>query len=135
MRRTLERATIESAFDFAQQEVFELAESMREAAENMPEQLNGAYTEAANSLQVAHDFMTQDEIPIELRDEEVAWREWRGSKIFRPQRRDNVVNFLRAYLTRLPQDNETKRLRKNLELAINVLDSIFFPGMSGKRAA
>ena len=110
MRRTFVRTTIESGFDGAQQEVFELAESMCEAAENMPEQLNGAHTAAADWLQVAHDFMTRDVIPTKLRDEEIVWREWTGSKIFRPQRRDNVVKFLRAYLTRLPHEDETKHL-------------------------
>lgn len=134
MRKRYEKGTIENALEFFRQDVFDLQEEMNNAADNMPEQLNGAHAEAAQLLQVALDFIDNTDVPSELRDVEVAWLEWKG-KIFRPQKRDDVVNFLRAYLDQVPRSEEFKRLKTDLGHAIEALTNVFFPGMSGRRAA
>lgn len=135
MGKVFERATIASAFDLAKQDVYELAESMQEAAEAMPEQLNGTHAEAAIQLEISVGELFRCDPPSDLRDEEVTWLEWRGKKLYRPQRRDNVVNFLRAYRARIPENDNTEELRTVLLRAIERLEDVFFPGMSGRRAA
>jgi hypothetical protein len=134
MRKVLEVATIDNAFEFAQQDVYDLHESMRDSADNMPEQLNTAYANAADNLSIAIDYLLDCGAPTELCNVEVTWKEWRG-KLYRSQLRDNVVNFLRAYLARVPQKKETEKLRSDLQDAIGILVEMFFPGMSGRRAA
>lgn len=134
MRKRLETMTIANAYEFAQQDVFDLNESMREAAENMPEQLNSAHMEAAGRLETALGYIWDCRVPTEFSEVEVTWEEWRG-KIHRPQRRDNVVNFLIEYLAYVPQRGDTEKLRDDLKLTIGLLKNVYFPGMSGRRAA
>jgi hypothetical protein len=86
-------------------------------------------------LDIALDRLYDCEVPAELRDREVAWPEWQAKKLFRPRRRDNVVNFLRAYLANVPQSGENGRLVGALQQAIDMLERVYFPGMSGRRAA
>jgi hypothetical protein len=134
MRRGRETGTIDGALDLARQEVFDLQDSMNDAAENMPEQLNTWHAAAASNLDIALSFMYDCDAPPKLREVEVTWSEWSG-KIFRPQRRDNVVSFLCAYLAYVPENEETKTLRTNLQYAIDMLNGVVFPGMSSRRAA
>jgi hypothetical protein len=135
MRKTFRASTIESELDLARQEICEIADSMREASENMPEQLNGGYSDAAVKLEIALSRLYECDVPAELSDQEVAWPEWQAKKLFRPQRRDNVVSFLRAYLSNVPQSEENRCLVKALQQAIDILERVYFPGMSGRRAA
>ena len=132
MRTRCETATIENAFEFARQDLYELQTEMGDAADNMPEQLNKAYAEAAQLLSVALHYVNHCDVPAELCDVEVTWTEWKG-KIHRPQRRDNIVNFLSAYLKQVPQNDGNEKLRSSLRDAIEVLKNVFFPGMSGRR--
>jgi hypothetical protein len=134
MRKVYDRGTIESALDFVTEDVFELQDEMNGAAENMPEQLSTAHADAAQLLDVALSYMRDCTAPSELSDVEVTWVEWRGKK-FRPQRRDNVVSFLQAYLGQVPQTDSTKKLRSDLQSAIDVLKNVYFPGMGRRRAA
>ena len=134
MRKRFETSTIENELEFARQEVFDLQDEMNNAADNMPEQLNTWHADAAQLLDVALNYVYDCDTPSSLRDVEVTWPEWKG-KIFRPQRRDNVVNFLRAYLAKIPRTDETERLRSDLQSAIEALKNVFFPGMNGRRAA
>jgi hypothetical protein len=129
-----ESATVENAFEFALQDVYDLHADMEQAAENMPEQLNGAHADAAVMLGQALHYMNISDIPESLRDKEVAWWVWTG-KFFRPQKRENVVNFLSAYLSEVSVNKETEKLRSDLGEAIEILNNVFFPGMRGRRAA
>jgi hypothetical protein len=134
MRQERETATIENAFEFAVQDVYDLYADMEQAAENMPEQLSGAHAHAAVMLDMARSYMNSYDIPEILRDKEVTWWIWTG-KFYRPQKRENVVNFLNAYLLEVPISEETEKLRSDLGEAIEILSNVFFPGMRGRRAA
>lgn len=134
MRRTLETLTIANAYDLAQQEVYSLHDSMRESAENMPEQLSLAHANAADKLETALGSMYDCRVPTEFSELKITWEEWQG-KIHRPQRRDNIVNFLVAYLARVPRRHDTEKLRTALQETIDALNNVYFPGMSGRRAA
>lgn len=134
MRKRYETGTIENIFEFARQEVFDLQDEMENAADNMPEQLGRAHANAAQLLGVALSSIYDCDVPSYLCDVEVRWEEWKGT-IYRPQKRDNVVNFLRAYLAQVPQSDRTEKLRADLQYTIDALENVFFPGMSGRRAA
>lgn len=134
MRKVIETSTIDGALEFAKQDVYDLQNEMSDAADAMPEQLSAAHAEAAQLLDVATSFLSSCDTPSYLGDTKVTWAEWRG-KIYRPQRRENVVNFLRAYLAHVPETDETEKLRDDLDGAITVLERVFFPGMRGRRAA
>lgn len=134
MRKQLESLTIGNQIDFALTELFDLQDEMQSAAENMPEQLSGAHAQAATSLELAWSGLSDCGVPDDLSEEEVTWTKWVG-KIHRPQRRDNVVSYLCAYLARVPKNDNTEKLRADLEYIIDTLRGVFFPGMSGRRAA
>jgi len=134
MRKAYETNSIESEFEFAKQDVYDLQEEMSASADNMPEQLGTAHAEAARLLDTAWSFLLDCDVPSDLRDKEVVWQEWKGN-IHRPQRRDNVVNFLYAYLSQIRAVYQTAKLREDLRFAIDILSDVYFPGMRGKRAA
>ncbi len=126
-------------------QVYELAEEMREAFEDTPEVFQSTTgkprEEAADDLERANDILMGFDLPEHLRDEEIVWMEMRAGKtrrLFRRVRRDNVVRCLRACVARLSavsQDDDITERRKELQRVIDLLDAVFFPGMTGRRAA
>jgi hypothetical protein len=146
MTKRKNRVMLSSAIDECQQEVHELSEEMREAFEGTPEVFQDTAgrprEEAADRLEVAYDFLRScDGIPEALRNEEVEWIEMRAGtngKIFRPARRDNVVRCLQSCVWLLSaawQNDETTKLKTDWQHAIDILRTVYFPGMTARRAA
>ena len=139
------KAILSNAIEECDQEINELSEEMRGAFEGTPEVFQDTAgrprEEAADRLEVAHDFLSGSDIPRSLRDEQVEWHEMRAGrngKIFRPARRDNVVRCLEAcvrLLTMRPETEEITKLKTNWQYAIDVLRAVYFPGMTARRAA
>ena len=140
------KVTLSSAIDECEQEVYQLSEEMHEAFEGTPEVFQDTAgrprEEAADRLQVAYDFLLgSGDLPKGLRNEEVQWTEMLAGtdgKIFRPARRDNVVRCLQAcvsLLATVPETDETTKLKTNWQHAIDILRTVYFPGMTARRAA
>jgi len=81
----------------------------------------------------------EPDMPEPLRDDkhQVVWIEMvrgKDGNLFRPARRDNAVRCLLtcvAYLSTLPDHDDTDKLKCELQHAINILDAVDLPGMSG----
>ncbi len=54
----------------------------------------------------------------------------KDGRIFRPARRNNIVNSLKAclaYISKYPEAKRLKSAKQTLEITIHNLESIFFP--------
>jgi hypothetical protein len=139
------RSTLKYAIEEGGYQLSELSDEMREAFEGTPEVFQGTTGRprevAADNLEVAYDLLLGCNVPEELRDEDVEWIELRAGKnrrLYRPARRDNVVSCLRACIAQLAtvsQDDEISKLKNELQTVVDILDAVFFPGMTGRRAA
>jgi len=139
MRKTWSRDTFAHAIGEAFSEVLLLSEEMREAFDGTPESLKqsrlGQRRETAAKLLEQYE----PDMPKPLRDDkhQVLWIEMvrgKDGNLFRPARRDNAVRRLLtcvAYLSTLPGRDDTDKLKTELQHAINILDAVDFPGMSG----
>jgi len=139
MRKIWSRDTLAHAISETFSEVLLLSEEMREAFDGTPESLK--QSRLGRRRQAAANLLEQyePEMPIPLRDDkhQVVWIEMvrgKDGNLFRPARRDNAVRCLLtcvAYLSSLPDRDDTDKLKFQLQNAINILDSVDFPGMSG----
>jgi hypothetical protein len=60
----------------------------------------------------------------------------KDGRIFRPGRRNNIINCLKgylAYVSEYPETEQLKSAKQPLEITIHNLESIFFPGMTGRQ--
>jgi len=139
MRKIWSRDTLAHAISETFSEVLLLSEEMREAFDGTPGSLK--QSRLGRRRQAAANLLEQyePEMPIPLRDDkhQVVWIEMvrgKDGNPFRPARRDNAVRCLLtcvAYLSSLPDRDDTDKLKFQLQNAINILDSVDFPGMSG----
>lgn len=137
MRKTWSTDTLAHAISEAFSEIFSLSEEMREAFDGTPESLK--QSRLGRRREAAADLLEQYEpdVPAPLREHQVAWIEMRrgkDGKLFRPARRDNAVRCLLAcvaYLLTMPDNGDTSKLKSELQNAVDVLDTVDFPGMSG----
>ncbi|MGO3927364.1 hypothetical protein [Rhodopseudomonas pseudopalustris] len=116
-----------------------LGGEMREAYEGTPDSLKDS---AGRSRELAADILedvTSPFVPVTLKDEAIIWIEKRPSpsrKLFRPARRDNATSALRACISFLSKikspDEATILFREQLERDVEMFDSVFFPGMTGR---
>jgi hypothetical protein len=122
------------AIEEAYYELSVLGEEMREAYEGTPDSLKES---AGRSRELAADMLedaTAPFVPKAIENQSITWIELRGSpsrKLFRPARRDNATNALKACLAFLAKldapDEYTIRLRDQLNLDVEVFDSVFSP--------
>lgn len=140
MRKSKNGNQLSDAISDAYSEISNLAEEMREAFDNTPEQFKDnsgrSREEAADWLEV----VLEPTLPRELirGDHWIEWPEMvrgKDGRLFRPARRNNAVNCLSAclaYISRFPETDELKAAKQNLEITIHNLKSITFPGMTGR---
>jgi hypothetical protein len=140
MRKGTNENKLSDAITEAYFEISALAEEMQEAFNNTPEQFKEnsgrSREEAAHWLEA----VLEPQLPAELAGDShwVKWPEMVAGKdrrIFRPARRNNIVNCLRsclAYISKFPETDELKSAKQSLEITIHNLESIFFPGMTGR---
>jgi hypothetical protein len=140
MRKSTSENKLCDAITDAYQEISTLAEEMQEAFEATPEQFKE--NSGRSREQAAHwlEAVLEPRLPPDFCSD-VHWVKWRemvagkDGRIFRPARRNNVVNCLRAclaYITKFPETEELKSAKQSLEITIHNLESIFFPGMTGR---
>lgn len=145
MKKVWCETNLSDAIGECQREISELADDMRNAFECTPEVFKDTTglprEEAADDLEIASDMLSEYDIPTALKNEEVYWWEMRAGRdgrLFRPARRDNVVRCLQACVSRLlkePQEAEIVDVISKWRAAINWLEAVYFPGMTGQRAA
>ena len=140
MRKSRNEKQLSDAISDAYLEISNLAEEMREAFDNTPEQFKD---NSGRSREEAADWLEavlEPRLPQELNrgDHWIEWPEMargKDGRLFRPARRDNVVNCLNAclaYISRFPETDELKMAKHHLETTIHNLKSITFPGMTGR---
>jgi hypothetical protein len=127
------------AIEEAYYELSVLGAEMREAYEGTLETLKDS---TGQSRELAADLLedvTAPFVPAAIENKSITWVERRASpsaKLFRPARRDNATSVLRsclAFLAKLKAPDEaTIRLREELKADVEIFDSVFFPGMTGR---
>jgi hypothetical protein len=140
MLKSANENTLSDAISEAYFEISTLAEEMQDAFDNTPEQFKEnsgrSREEAAHWLEA----VLEPRLPADLTGNShwVKWSEMVAGKdrrIFRPARRNNIVNCLKsclAYISKYPETEELKSAKQSLEITIDNLESIFFPGMTGR---
>jgi hypothetical protein len=141
MRQSWVENTISDGFSEAYYEISVLADEMREAFENTPEQFkenSGKEREAAADILEA---VFSPSIPSEISGNQhwIQWMEMRPGKdrkMFRPARRDNALRCLKAglsYATKFADGNpKIVQFVELLKIDIHNLETIHFPGMAGR---
>ncbi|WP_334500354.1 hypothetical protein [Bradyrhizobium sp. AZCC 1678] len=130
----------EALFD-AYFEISQLGDEMREAFDSTPEQFK---ENSGKEREVAADWLEavlQPAVPPSIAGKE-HWIEWlemrpgKDGKLFRPARRDNAVRCLKAalaYAARVHDDSlDMKRFIDDTKIDAHNLETIHFPGMSGR---
>ncbi len=145
MREEWRQNTLAGAIEDCQSAANELYEDMRDVFDRTPDvfkDTTGRPRElAADNLELASDLLMGVNIPIELQDEEVKWLKMRAGKnrqLFRPAQRNNVVRCLQACVARLSavtQDDDISKAKDDVQGAVDILNAVYFPGMTGRRAA
>jgi hypothetical protein len=129
------------ALDQAYQEISELGDEMREAFEATPEQFKNSIGVARENAADILEAVQRPPIPVSIDGDqhEISWLEMRrgkDGKLTRSARRDNVVRCLKAVLVYASQMSDESRemvtFLKDLEVDIHNLETIDFPGMSGR---
>jgi hypothetical protein len=130
---------ISDAFTDAYFEISQLAEEMREAFDSTPEQFK---ENSGKDREIAADILEavfQPSVPASIAKHDIGWLEMRkgkDGKLFRPARRDNAVRCLRAglaYASRVSDDSRDMiQFIENTKIDIHNLETIHFPGMSGR---
>jgi hypothetical protein len=141
MRQSWTENTISEGFSEAYFEISILADEMREAFENTPEQFK---ENSGKDREVAADTLESvinPSLPVEISGKEhwIGWIEKRpgkDGKMFRPARRDNAVICLKAglaYAIKFADSNpKVAQFVELLKIDIHNLETIHFPGMAGR---
>ena len=146
MRKSWAANTLKEAIEQARYDAYDLRTEMETAFGGTPEGLQRSWIGLAREndavdLSTAHDFLANCDVPAEAEGIQIQWLEMRpgkNGKIFRPARRDNIVNCLAICDLRLGEIDQTDRIariREDLKVSISLLKGLSFPGMGTKRAA
>jgi len=140
MRQNWTEAYLAHAIRWACYEVDDLAEEMAEAFDAMPDffqEYHYRRESAADRLREAAATLATLSAPDGFSQRLVEWMEMvpgKDGKIFRPQRRDNVVRCLEACVQLLAHstddNNGVLELNDDLQEIIDLLAPIEFPGMA-----
>jgi hypothetical protein len=141
VRKSWTENTVSEALFDAYFEISQLADEMREAFENTPEQFK---ENSGREREVAADWLeavSQPDVPPRIAGKEhwIKWLEMRPGKdgrLFRPARRDNAVRCLAAALSYAVNVNDDSpdivKFIQGIKTDIHNLETILFPGMSGR---
>lgn len=141
VKKSLSGNSLSKAFDDAYFEISILAEEMREAFDNTPDQFK---ENSGNERGITADYleaMLQPSVPARVAGDEhhIEWLEMikgKDGRLFRPARRDNVVRCLEAgilYASKISDgDPDIARFVEGTKIDIHNLKSLHFPGMSGR---
>jgi hypothetical protein len=139
MRHCLTEDIVGHAIEEAYFEIAGLGDDMRDVFDRTPEQFKD---NIGRSRELAADLLeavSPPSVPKSVENEQITWLEKLPSKngrLFRPARRDNATSALKACIGNLSRlataDQEVIKLREHLLRDVELVDSVFFPGMTGR---
>lgn len=139
MRHRLTGDIVGHAIEEAYFEIADLGDDMRDVFDRTPEQFKD---NIGRSRELAADLLeavSSPSVPKSVENEQITWLEKRSGengRLFRPARRDNATSALKACIGRLSKrataDQEVIKLLEHLARDVELIDSVFFPGMTGR---
>jgi hypothetical protein len=141
MKKSWTENTVSEGLVEAYFEISQLGDEMREAFDNTPEQFK---SNSGRDREIAADILeavSHPGVPTSIAGKQhwIGWLQMhagKDGKLFRPARRDNALNCLRAalaYASKVSDDtSDMVRFIEDTKIDIHNLETIHFPGMAGR---